>query len=464
MPGNAVAASRLNSEDPSKGLNTRASRTVLGVILLVSVLARVAAALYLGNDVVDMPGISDQVSYHNLALRILDGHGFTFGEPWWPATPAGEPTAHWSYLYTGYLVLVYSLLGPAPLAARILQAVLVGVLQPLLVYLLARRVFGPVVGLVSAGIIAIYAYFIYYTASLMTESFYITTILLSLYLAMRIADGQERPARGQGRPPGESQVEHPGFRLAILLGLSLGAAILLRQLFLLFVPFIFLWLLLGRRRTFWPLVVSGAIILLMILPFTVFNWTRFDRFVMLNTNAGFAFFWGNHPVYGTHFQSILPSEAYYEMIPDELLDLDEAALDQALLRRGIQFILDDPVRYIQLSISRIPAYFMFWPSADSSRISNLARVASFGVFWPFMLIGLILSMLQRPSPFRLRPASPVLLLYVFVLVYTGIHILTWTLVRYRLPVDAVLMLFAGLAVVHLAERVPVLRRWITSFA
>jgi len=36
--------------------------------------------------------------------------------------------------------------------------------------------------------------------------------------------------------------------------------------------------------------------------------------------------------------------------------------------------------------------------------------------------------------------------------YAGIHLLTWTLIRYRLPIDAVLLVFAGLALVDLQAR------------
>ena len=58
-------------------------------IIFVSVFLRVVVAFYMGNQVVELPGIFDQVSYHNLAIRVLDGHGFTFGEQWWPITRAG---------------------------------------------------------------------------------------------------------------------------------------------------------------------------------------------------------------------------------------------------------------------------------------------------------------------------------------------------------------------------------------
>jgi hypothetical protein len=46
---------------------------------------------------------------------------------------------------------------------------------------------------------------------------------------------------------------------------------------------------------------------------------------------------------------------------------------------------------------------------------------------------------------------------LFALMYTFIHLLSWSLIRYRLPVDAVLLVFAGLAVVDLFQRVVSLR-------
>ena len=45
-----------------------------------------------------------------------------------------------------------------------------------------------------------------------------------------------------------------------------------------------------------------------------------------------------------------------------------------------------------------------------------------------------------------------------MLVYSGIHILTWTLIRYRIPVDVILVIFAGYGLLDLAERVLARRR------
>ncbi|MCB1018388.1 MAG: hypothetical protein KDC27_00600, partial [Acidobacteria bacterium] len=84
----------------------RAGR-VLGVAIAAGVAIRLASAFAQGDVVEPLPAIHDQVSYDALARRVLDGFGFSFATAHWPATPAGEPTAHWSYLYTLYLSLVY---------------------------------------------------------------------------------------------------------------------------------------------------------------------------------------------------------------------------------------------------------------------------------------------------------------------------------------------------------------------
>jgi 4-amino-4-deoxy-L-arabinose transferase-like glycosyltransferase len=433
-------------------------RWYLIAILAFSVILRVAAAVYLGNSVEILPGTYDQVSYHNLSLRLIDGYGFSFGQEWWPITDAGAPTAHWSFLYTFYVAGIYSLFGIQPLMARLVQALVVGILLPWLTYKLGKHLFDEMIGLVAAGITAIYLYFVYYAGTLMTESFYIVALLASFYLAMRLVE----PATGAPVPvsgPGAAGVSTRNWvGTALMLGVAVGSAALLRQLSILFIPFLFVWIWWAGRtnhaqNVLRSLAVASIVICVMILPFSIYNSIRFDRFVLLNTNAGYAFFWGNHPIYGTHFESILPREmgTYQGLIPQELYDLDEAALDQELLKRGIQFILDDPGRYVLLSISRIPAYFMFWPSNESELISNISRVFSFGIAWPFMLIGLGLAPYSHRLKEQFALHSSLALLYLFALIYTLIHLLTWALIRYRLPVDAVLILFAAVSVVHIFE-------------
>ena len=389
---------------------------ILTVILIVSVVLRVIPALFLGNTVVELPGTSDQVSYHELAQRVLAGNGFSFDQNWWPATRAGEPTAHWSFLYTLFLVVTYALFGIQPVAARVIQTIIVGILHPFLVYKIGSELAGQKTGIIAAGLTAVYGYFIYYSATLMTEPFYITTILAALYLAIQMTS----PTLAIRRK----------FWLAVGLGFLLGLTVLLRQLIIIFIPLLLFWVAWREWKHRWlvllvELILPVVIVGLMILPFTLYNYQRFNQFVLLNTNSGYAFFFGNHPIYGTQFVPILTPEmgSYQELLPKDLLSLDEAALDKALMKQAVSFILADPLRYLLLSLSRIPIYFQFWPSSSSGLISNLTRVASFGLFLPFMLYGLVRWVIT--GGFR-RISNPSWLLLLFMLFYAGIHILTWT--------------------------------------
>jgi hypothetical protein len=267
-------------------------RRVLVGILIISVLLRVLTGIvFYGNEIQALPGTFDEVSYHNLALRVMDGHGFSFGERWWPGTAANEPTAHWSYLYTGYLVLIYSIFGPSPLLARILQGIIVGIIMPWLLYRLTFRMFAPTargegmltyspevaraqrIALLAAAIGAVYIYFFYYTASLITEGFYVTGILWVFDTAVAITQSSKVTTKQWA-----------------LLGLALGVTILLRQLFLLFMPFLLLWLWWAKRPRLTRFILPVAIVVLFVLPWTIRNYRAFDHLVPLNTNSGFAFF------------------------------------------------------------------------------------------------------------------------------------------------------------------------------
>ena len=438
----------------------KSTRTYLSAIILLSVLLRVGVAVYLGDAIEETRGgTSDQISYDALAQRVIEGHGFSFAVASWPYARPNEPTAFWSYLYTLYLAAVYALAGHHPLVARLIQAIIAGLLMPWLTYRIGERAFGRQIGLLAAAIVAIYLYLVHYAASLMTETFYIIGILWIVDLTMRMAE--------------RSRIT---FRQQLWLGGQLGAALavtlLLRQVVVVFYPLLAIWLLwVAWRRSqlrdaMQPLIVAAVMTIAIIAPFIIRNYHVFGQFAMPNTNAGFAFFWANHPIYGTRFEATLsPAHgvSYQELIPLELRDLNEAALDRALLARGLAFVADDPSRYLLLSLSRIPVYFQFWPTSDSTLLSNISRVLSFGLFLPFMLYGFVLAIthLRQSSPLPLgdNGSSPsglrpvyVMLFLLFIASYTMIHLVSWANVRYRLPVDAFLILFAAYGIADLVRR------------
>ena len=111
---------------------------------------------------------------------------------------------------------------------------------------------------------------------------------------------------------------------------------------------------------------------------------------------------------------------------------------------------------------------MFWPTPDSTLLSNASRVFSFGVFLPFMIYGLVLALagLRRGGSLRLKSDDPapsdlraayVVLFLLFIASYTALHLASWANVRYRLPVDAFLILFAAYGLDHILSRLALWR-------
>jgi len=408
-------------------LDNRKSQRLLTLILIGAVLLRILPALYMGDQVIELPGIQDQISYDALARSLLDGRGYSFTENWYPFTPANTPTSHWSFLYPVYLAGIYAITGYHPLVARLLQGAVAGALLCFLIYKIGRRVVNEETGLVGAGLAAVYGYFIYYNVALMTETFFMVLVLLTLYLGIELKENPT-PIRWE------------------VLGLTLGLAALLRQTILFFIPVLLLWLfweLRNREVRWWHFALPVVVIIFMITPWTIRNYLVYREFLPLNSNAGYALFASNNPNLGTDWRN----DAVVVPVPEELRGQNEAQLDRALTKRGIGFILADPERYLRLTLDKTLEFFWFWPSSESSRISNLNRVLSFGLYLPFMVLGLILSIS------RWRDFLP---LYLFIVIHTGIHLLSWPAPRYRLTVDAVSMIFAALALLEIAKH---LKSW-----
>jgi hypothetical protein len=429
----------------------KTTRSWLIAILVSSVLLRIGVAFYLG-DVVDAPPLlTDQRSYDALGARLATSHGFTFDREWYPFTPPDAPTAHWSFLESLLVAGVYVVAGVHPLAARLMHAVLGGILLPWLTYRLARRMFrgqmGEALPLLSAALSAIYFYFVLYAATIMTETLYVAALLWSLERALAANERLRLSARAN-------------LGLNFSLGLSLGIATLFRQSILPWVVVLFAWLLwIGYRQgvlrhALITVVTSTIVLILCILPFTIRNYRVYDQFLLLNSNAGYALYSAQHPMHGTSFQEFAAAP-----LPQDLAGegLNEAQWDRELMRRGIGFVLAEPGRYLLLSLSRIPDYFEFWPTRDTTLLNNIGRTGSFGLFLPFMLYGIWLA-LRQAGPGRSGRSwvefstTPLALVLLFVVFYSLMHVFTWAMPRYRLPVDAVSLIFAAMAIAELWAR------------
>jgi 4-amino-4-deoxy-L-arabinose transferase-like glycosyltransferase len=389
------------------------------LILLIALIIRISAAVFLGNEVSGLSGANDEISYSILGYRFASGYGLTFPEFWYPWISAGAPQSYYSATMSLFLGIIYLVFGYYPLVARLIMALLSTIVVGL-IYLLSKRIFNTKVALLSAIIATFYAYLIFYGATLVTETPFILFLLITLYLTYELQD-------------------NPSLWKWIAFGVALSVAVLLRMAVIFLVPILFIWLSWNNRKQLIYILIPVVIIILSILPFTIRNYQLWNRFLLLEAQFGHVFWNGNHPDSNGDFH---PYRVF--PIPDDVLvSQNDAEITNRLFKMGVENVIENPGLFVSLTITRLREFFKFWPTQDSNAIANLLRVISFGLMWPFAVLGLWLVRAKW------KMLIPILL---FMFIHTSIYATSWTMIRYRIPLDAVLIIFSAIAIIFLIDK------------
>ncbi len=407
---------------------SRNDRKLLIVILVVALLVRLTAAFLLGDEIRGLSGAHDEISYSMLGQRFASGYGMTFPQKWYPWIDANAPQSYYSFTFSFLLATIYKIFGYHPLAARLVMAfVSVGVV--FMVFKVACYFFDNRTALLSSAIAAIYAYFIFYGVSLVTETPFILAILTAIYLGTMLVQNSGRIV------------------LWIVFGIALAFSVLLRMAVIFFVPVLFMWMLVqmhDHRQRFYVLIPI-VIILLAITPFTIRNYLLWGKFMLLESQFGHVFWNGNHP---GHMGNFHPYKVF-PIPPNILASKNDAIITNELLKMGIQNVLANPKNFVLLTLTRLREFFKFWPTADSSFLANILRVISFGIIFPLSILGIILSLK------RWHALTPI---FLFMLIHTAVYATSWTMIRYRIPLDVFLIMFASVSILFVFDNI---RRKIT---
>ncbi len=211
----------------------------------------------------------DAYFYHEAARVLADGNGFV--NPYYlKFANISEQSADHPPLYLLYLT-GFTALGLGTTFQHLLVSVPLGALTIVVVGLTGRKVGGDRVGLLAAGLAALYPNVWSHDGMLMSETMAILTVSTVLLCAYRYR-------------------EVPSLQRAAVLGAAAGLASLSRSETSLLTVLIVLPLVLGPDRSQWlrrvpRLMMAGGACLLTVLPWVAFNLSRFDRPVYLS--AGF---------------------------------------------------------------------------------------------------------------------------------------------------------------------------------
>ncbi|MFP4500534.1 MAG: tetratricopeptide repeat protein [Candidatus Hydrogenedentota bacterium] len=363
-------------------------------------------------------------------------------------TPYGRPPG-----YPYLLAATYRVFGPGYLAPRIVQMAL-GVVNLLLIYLLARRLFGLGAALAAAAIGAVYWPFPFFEGELNSSAFEVLGLLLFTIALLRL------DKRG-------------GVLMALSAGLLLGFLALLRPHILLLLPLTVLWLGMAAHRQgeAWPVAGVHAVAFVLacaalVGPAVARNHQVSGDFFLVSCYGGVNAYIGNNADATGHAPPVIP-----DLLPltgmnswncfnyPDLVDrlgrtmgrphMDFADTSHFFYNRAVGFIVRRPADALALTLRKT---LLFWGPAviSDSKVVAHARADSRVLRWlpgfplaaGLSLAGLLLLAWRRVRRHEALPPGTGLVLLVIAGYFVSV-LPFFTAERYRHPIAPFLLILAG---------------------
>lgn len=401
-------------------------RLYLVVVAAFSLLIRLAYLL----------SVRDSIFFNHPRLDAL------FHDTWAVSIASGNSVGGQVFfrapLYPYVLALVYALCGHDYLAPRIFQHVL-GACVPVLVYLLAARLFDRRSAVIASLLASTYAILVYFEGELLLESILPFMVAVWAWSLMRCTDTENR------------------IRWAAT-GMLYGLICITRPPFVALIPVvvmgIFFWLLpasqTSYRRSAAMLFLVGSLVPVVLI--TARNGVAGGEYVVIASQGGINFYIGNNEL-ADGYTSSLPEAggrfwegkgATYQAARALGHDPTPSEESRYWYGRGLAFIMRSPQRAIALFAKKV---YLFLNHRELSNNSSFEEVCTSGGvpgvlptgFWlvgPLALLGMILSVRNTRVRFYLTLLGG----------YTVITALFFVCDRFRAPLIPIFAVFAGYGV------------------
>lgn len=336
---------------------------------------------------------------------------------------SGGPTAWMPPLYPYLIGGVFRVWGIySPASALVLETLqsLMSLMNCVLVFAIGKRLFGSPVGLIAAGILAVYPPGLHFTVQkIWSTDMFVCGLLVSFLLCLRLA-------------------ARPSLNRASLAGVSLGLTSLVDPISCAFWPFALAWML-AKARAAWKtrLCTAGVAVLVClgtVTPWLVRNYAVFGHFVFIKSNFATVLLLANTPRTRPSLHAPAPPEratglpgSSPDAIPGTVSTHDTAA--------AVRYLQNAPAAYLRNTARRVARYWLL-TKETAKRGAAAAALAYAGVLGLGML-GLVWSWRQGSGVQLVRLAILALPLPYYLTVVRLLH--------YRYPVEVFLMIFAGYA-------------------
>lgn len=347
---------------------------------------------------------------------------------WW----GGREIFHQTPLYPYFLAAVLSLCKGSVSCVFLIQ-LCIGLIQPVVMYALAKRMFSSGAGLIAAALTAWYGPFVFYQAVLLRD--WLPPIIEPLALLALVKAHQDNRDRDW-----------------VLAGVTLGVALLVRETILLYIVLAFGWVLLDSRRIPSLAVrrtgLLGAGLLLCLLPIIGRNIAVDAPPFALSSRSVEAVIFANAPAYDQRTLTGLLDESQGNWLSALSQTVDAYGGDWVRVLKRARWKV-----WLITDVFEYPNNVSLYYGKDISPI--LRWLPSYGLIFPLGLAGLLL--LSGKGRDR-----GLCLLY-------GVATFTWLLVfsalsRYRLTLAPYLVLYAAGLIVYLTEKIRAAERRAVGWA
>jgi len=312
---------------------------------------------------------------------------------------------------------------------QILVEIILSVMSIWIIFLLAMRLFRDrLVSLFAASISAFYPHFIFFSLSGLTETFYIFLCLLSFLLF---------------------------YRKQIVWGIIISIiAILIRPSFdllnpLLVVCFVSFVHKLDLRAVVKFVCIYFVIYLVLMSSWWVHQYYKYDTFVRLTLGDGVVLYAGNNPLNksGGGINGVDVDESILGDFNDPILR------NKAQKAAAFEFATSNPTRFIELAGLKFIRFWRLWPYTDQYQQWYIigASILSYGV-----VLILSIGFLFRGGRTYFVKLMPI---YITVIYLTLVHMITIGSIRYRLPLEPFLIIFASHFIVDFCKE----KQWLKYF-
>lgn len=310
----------------------------------------------------------------------------------------------------------------AIIAIRFVQSILL-VVQCGLIASIARRIFGnSTVAFIASCIAALYPFFLFYQGLLLSETLFNTLLLAGI---AALYSWRERGMK---------------IDIALLAAcLCFAAATLTKPTLTILPPFLLAaiaWIEgLRWRRVFGILVAAACCYAAFISPWWIRNAVIFHAFVPFGTNAGENLYLGNNP---HNFESGIDwaSDVEPEVVKRLSAIPDELTRQRAFSKQATDYIKADPVAFLRAAGKKFMRFWNVVPNVAEFR-TGLYSIVSAASFGPVLALALIGVWRCRR---HWRALAPIFLITGY---FTFIHVVTISSLRYRLPIEGLLIVLAA---------------------